>query len=100
MAIILHCFLFAEIATVLFVGAGGLSLWATEMIKAMYGDKVKLVVVDLQVWTYGTVSYLTLIIKFPIIHLHKYRSWSIAAIHFNRYDSIFDMIKIQIINHG
>ena len=52
----LWCFLFTKIssvvlgvANVIFVGAGGLSLWATEIIKALYKEKVNLLVVDLEV---------------------------------------------------
>ena len=37
------------VANVVFVGAGGLSLWATEFIKVMYGEKVNLAVTDLEV---------------------------------------------------
>ena len=43
------CSAFSGVANVVFVGAGGLSLWATEIIKALYKEKVNLLVIDLQV---------------------------------------------------
>ena len=36
-------------ANVVSYGAGGLALWMTEIIKAKYGDKVKLCAIDIAV---------------------------------------------------
>ena len=45
--VIIKCINLLGHANVVFNGAGALSLWATEIIKVKYGNKVKLLVTDI-----------------------------------------------------